>query len=439
MAAKRVYPDTNVALHYKAFSEIDWCSLVGADEVEIVITAVFLREIDELKDRARGAVQKRARNVSSWLADLRKSGASQIRPRVRVVVDSAEPEAAVDFAKLGLVPTINDDRFLACLIRDRDKLPDAELVCVTADNPLAFKCDGRAIQVVEPSKEDRLADEPDEQEKENRELRRKLEQFENAVPDLQLCWPDGNNFTTVSLVAVEPLADQEIENYVDEESDEMTTPEPTLLAVGLKPPSEKARTEYLKKLTEWLREQSAVQVKRGLTFDIGIILSNKGRGNATEIDIDLVFPRAVRIGENREMPELAKRPKRPKAKGLFDVPEFSRTSSLNLAPDVADLWRDAQAGPVYLSFVEEEPNKVRIVVRSLKHTTNIALPCFEAWFESDASVSSGFPIDYQIHSASTPILKTGQIHVKLDVMRDKAIVPEENEADEGRSEAEAVD
>jgi hypothetical protein len=42
MVTKRIYPDTMVALHYRPFDDIDWCALVAADEVVLVITSVCL-------------------------------------------------------------------------------------------------------------------------------------------------------------------------------------------------------------------------------------------------------------------------------------------------------------------------------------------------------------------------------------------------------------
>jgi hypothetical protein len=102
--AFRVYPDTNIALHYKGLEEIDWRTLVGAakdDEVVVVVTAVVLREIDAQKDRGRGVVQGRARRVSSWFGKVRREKKTELRPGIRMEVNATEPEVEVDLAAEG--------------------------------------------------------------------------------------------------------------------------------------------------------------------------------------------------------------------------------------------------------------------------------------------------------------------------------------------------
>ncbi|GMV17324.1 MAG: hypothetical protein AMXMBFR56_55480 [Polyangiaceae bacterium] len=433
MALKRAYPDANVALHYRPFDEIDWCSLVDATEVEIVLTAVFLREVEQQKDRGRGVVQKRARRVSSWLSGLRKSGRWEIRPGVRVVPAPSEPDADVDFAKYGLVSTVNDDRFLACILRDRAQVTDANVVCVTADGLLVFKADAQGIPVVEPRNIDRLADEPDEQERELRELRKQLAAVEGARPELELRWLNGDALAEVALAVIEPLSEEDIDNYLSEEGDEIAEPEAILLAIGKRPPSEKECADYLQKLREWVRAADALRVMRSLTFQVPLVLHNGGTGNAATIDIDLVFPVGLRLAEQRELPKLGQRPKPPKPTGPYDMlfaPQHlglgALSSALGLEPNLRGLFHEA----VRLSFDEEDSNCVHVEVDSLKHTSDVELPPFEAWFESAATVPTGLAIKYRIHSASTPEIRTGQLHVKLSVSRLAATIPEEDEPEE---------
>lgn len=435
MAQKRAYPDANVALHYRPFDEIDWCSLLDATEVVLVLTAVFLREVEQQKDRGRGGVQKRARRVSSWLSALRKSGRWEIRPGVKLVVAPSEPDADLDFAKHGLVPTVSDDRLLACILRDRVMLPDVDVACVTADGPLIFKADAQSIPVVEPREADRLVDEPDDQERELRELRKKLAAVESARPALELRWSDGKPHAEVPLAVVEPLSDEDIDNYLDEEGDEIEVPQAALLALGKRPPSKKLLATYLKELREWVRAADKRRTMRSLTFEVPLVLHNGGTGNAAAIDIDLVFPAELGLGEQREFPKVGKRPKRPQPTGPHDMlfaPQYHGfgplSRALALRPDLSALRHD----PIRLSF--DNASQVRVEVDSLKHTSDVQLPTFEAWFESVASVPTGFAIQYRIHSASTPDVKTGHIHVRLSVSRPVATIPEEDESDESDEE-----
>ena len=44
-----IFPDTNLFLHYRPLSEIDWCSLLQSNAVEIEIAPVVTRELEEQK------------------------------------------------------------------------------------------------------------------------------------------------------------------------------------------------------------------------------------------------------------------------------------------------------------------------------------------------------------------------------------------------------
>jgi hypothetical protein len=64
--AAAVFPDTNVFLHYRAINEVDWCALVKARPVQIMIAPMVPRELEEqrivhpvrkVRDRATSAIK----------------------------------------------------------------------------------------------------------------------------------------------------------------------------------------------------------------------------------------------------------------------------------------------------------------------------------------------------------------------------------------------
>ena len=181
MVVKRAYLDTPVAMHYRPFKEIDWRKLLGADAVVLAITPVFLREVDEHKDHKRGALQQRARRMNTWLAELRRTKSWEIRPGVRVEVNTREPELDVDFAACGLQLPVNDDKIVACMVRDAVVHAGVPLVCVTSDNALGYKVDGAGFDVVEPPEDMRLVDEPDAAEREKRELQKQIVELKKRI------------------------------------------------------------------------------------------------------------------------------------------------------------------------------------------------------------------------------------------------------------------
>lgn len=67
--------DSNILLHYKNFEDIPWSEEIGYDDITIVLTAMEIEEIDEKKDNDKGKILKRAKAVSSRIADILLDGA----------------------------------------------------------------------------------------------------------------------------------------------------------------------------------------------------------------------------------------------------------------------------------------------------------------------------------------------------------------------------
>ena len=424
MLTKRVYPDTPVAMHYRPIEEIDWRALVGADEVVLIITPVFLRELDEHKDHKRGALQQRARRASAWCGEVGRARNKVIRSGVRVEVNAREPELDVDFGRHGLVPSVNDDKIVACMLRDRQSDPDAQLVCVTSDNALAFKAEHAGFEVVHPPEEMRLPDEPDPVERENRQLRQKIVEMERRIdprPDLALRFEGGGDHTTVRLAGGEAPTDEDLDEEIEAER-VMLDVRYRFLEATHRLPSAQAKERYLKELRDWMVKTTKAAIDCAHTFDVRLVLANSGLGNALDIEVSLVFPPNVYVAETRSLPNVAKRPAPPEAEDKWQSPlalaEHRLMLNLNrftALEQIVDLETLRPRGPVRIEGNGNGPHGVRIIVARSKHQTQIVLPCFQAWFGVGRRIG-GFSIDYRIHAASTPDIKEGKLHVKVDAM-----------------------
>lgn len=447
MVTKRVYPDTPIALHYRPFEEIDWCALVAADEVVLVITSVLLREIDDHKDHKRGALQDRARRVSGWLGTLRKTKNWTIRPGVRVEVNPKEPEKDVDFSAHGLEPTVNDDKIIGCMLRDQQSDAGASLVCVTSDNTLAFKAEEAGFPVVEPPEDKRLVDEPDPAERENRQLRQKIVELEKRigpVADLDIRFNDGEDHFTATLSGLRKPTDADLDEETEAERAALDLRHKFLPSILHRPPSAKAVDRYLQQLRDWMVEHSAVAIMRGHTFDMRLVLVNAGTGNASDIEIDLAFPDAIFVARKRPLPNVQQRPTPPEPQEAYAslamamkpfVLPHSRLPALRLP----------EYEPVRLVLDTKSPHRVRVIVDRVKHQTEIVLPAFHAWFDT-GSVLGGFQIGYRIHAGSTPKINEGVLHVKVAVtegparlLRASLVPPDEQQIGEDNETPELVE
>lgn len=57
--------DTNIYLHYIDFEHIDWGTIIGDKEYEIVVPYTVIKEIDKCKDGPKSKIKVRAKAVAS--------------------------------------------------------------------------------------------------------------------------------------------------------------------------------------------------------------------------------------------------------------------------------------------------------------------------------------------------------------------------------------
>ncbi len=186
---KRVYPDTNVALHFKRFDEIDWLTLVDATEVDLVVALVVMEELDSKKWEGARGIKQRARELYGWLGKL--ANGAEIRRGVRIYFEPHAPELSIDFRAEHLNDRSEDDRLLACILAATRADTSTPVVAVTADLAMMHKLRGRGLTVAEPAEKDQRQVERDEVAEENRRLKAVVTQMQAATAALQLTFEDG--------------------------------------------------------------------------------------------------------------------------------------------------------------------------------------------------------------------------------------------------------
>lgn len=185
-----ILPDTNTLLHFKRPDQVDWQALVGTRDVEIVLAAVPVHEIDKHAIQHNIArTRERARDLKSWIRTLLKAeGGARI--------ESREPTA---FLTDGLDPNVPDDRLIATALMLQAE--GHEVAIYTDDTLIHAKARGRPIQVIFPLETDKLKEEPDPLRKENEELRRELNTIKLRQPRLSLGWGSGDSPLVIAMPA----------------------------------------------------------------------------------------------------------------------------------------------------------------------------------------------------------------------------------------------
>jgi predicted ribonuclease YlaK len=182
---KYAAPDTNYFLHYQSPEYVDWRTILGASEVQLVIFPTVIKELDRKKDDASPIIRKRAQAAISRLRGFRKSGSS-IREGVTIAFESREP--LIDFEANQLDSKHPDDPFEASGIQLRSEKRDLDLTIVTHDFGLELKASSR-FPVIGLRDEYRLPEEMDPKDDEIKKLRTEVDRLHSRFPGFSIEFP----------------------------------------------------------------------------------------------------------------------------------------------------------------------------------------------------------------------------------------------------------
>ena len=440
MSVQRIaaFPDTNLFLHYRPLSEIDWCSFLQASAVEIKVAAVVTRELEEqktlnlsrkLRDRAATALKL----LHSYL------GQSQVRDGVTLEFLINEPTAESAAAR-GLNLQLGDDRLVGTLLLYRDEHPDVPCTLVTSDLPLTVKATHYQIQLAAPSETLRLPSEPDVLEKKNKQLEAELLRYKSREPVVDVRFESGESHSRF-----------QIARQTDADSDSETKIQSMLAAakekcplIDLKPQQDSEATtiannpfaeiaESIRKATEgfqafgrqfyedynvrarayyrdyekYLRDTIAFKTLAMRTIKLNLILANTGTCPAEDIHVLLHFPDGFKLYDEEHPPKDPREPAVPSK----EINLFPNVSLLSSFPDIHRLpqLRD----PSLPRIRKTNSYEVTLENEKLQHGFIWTFTPLYVAFDSWESAKS-FSIDYTIYAGNMIDEQTGKLGVVIE-------------------------
>lgn len=309
MAAKTlVVLDSNVLLHFRLLDEIPWPSLVGAEEVVIVLVPAVLHDLDNKKNGSSDKLKKRAQRLFSainrWFPAGKTREDARIREGVGLRLVHLEPTPFP-----GLDYSVFDDRIVGSALGLRSDA--ARIVVFTGDILMRVKMENHDFEVLEVPETYRLKD--DDETKPVPVKRPRL------IPGLysgEVVEP--TSFTTVEVglsaarllpSAYEELAALESPVY----GSRATYIDFKLFGRG-QPTPERYR-DYIESILKYDRDNARV-----ITFRIGV--TNAGEAPAEDIAAEFRFPADLHVTDDEPV-----WPERPDSRDLRDL------ASLALARD----------------------------------------------------------------------------------------------------------
>jgi rRNA-processing protein FCF1 len=428
-----IFLDTNLFLHYRPISEIDWCRLVQARPVEIKIAAVVTRELEEqrvvhqsrkIRERAGSAVKL----LQSYIRQ------SHVRDGVPLQFLVDEPTAAYAAAhNLNLL--LADDRLIGTLLLYRDANPDARCIIVTNDLPLTVKLTHRQIEFISLDDSLLLQSEPDPLERKNKQLEAELLRYKSREPDLAIEFTDGRKYSRFRLTPVEaadPEPEIQAKLAVAREKCKSAELAPSPQPVNANDPfaavAEQVRQvtegfhvmgrqfyehynrrveQYYRDYEKYLRDTADFEALAARTIKLELILHNSGTCPAEDIDVSLHFPDGFMLYDEEHPPEPPEEPSVPSM-------EMNLFPSVSFLPGFPDINRLTSLPDRTRPRIRKTNSyDVTFEVLKLKHGFIWTIEPFYVAFDSWASAAS-FAIDYTIHAGNMIDQQTGHLSIVVE-------------------------
>jgi hypothetical protein len=389
-----------------------------AKDAVLVIPRVILGELNKHKDSHKSAaIQKRARLVCKKIQAWDKSGQVTNNIQFQFLVKTSDPK------KHGLNPSSVDDRFLADILEF--DAPQKDKILVAADMNMILTAKHLGIITEEIDENFKLPSKLDPLEKENRELQRRLNRLQNALPKLKVGLIESENDNDVEPNPVfkisrhELISDAEIEDKVSNlKLERFTPPIKNALHIAFASIGQEEINRYNEECScypdryrKYLYKLRECQKRHGIHFQIAII--NDGTAPAENVDVSFHFPDGFDMYLEDELPNLPYEPSLPqKPKTFVEQMKESMTSNIN----IRDLCRVSNT-KIPTSYTLKRTNSYDFTdsFRIIKHHEKVILPELFLFFPSYEQIKS-FQCTYRITVANLPDIVDGVINFKFDTV-----------------------
>lgn len=411
---KYVFLDTNVFLQFKDFEQIPWGELIGDMVFTIVVSDVVSREIDKHKDSARGKVQKRAKKVSSKLANAFLDGEIL---RVPMEFCSSHPSRLSDEQKAMFDASSQDDKILMCILTS--DYPKEDIVLVSYDNGILIKAKAWNLNILRMPEEYLLKEELSEEEKELALCKKELADLKNRMPKPIL---DLNNEKAVLKIQYQPSAS--IEDVVKEHMEKIKEKYPHVnrfgtnmkdkflsISLGNYGLFDATGMSYYDRYLDAFYDKEEKHCYFGLMQEeqehkiqkLSFALYNDGTDETGNVDVFISFPDEVMLytDECKKHIDIEK-PSTPAPYQPFSV-SFMRTDNQKRY-DRFEIWN--LGNPI-------EQHQLHFKVSAVNHGVSMLLSDGNDYYINKSSCGN-FDVSYRIVDSKLANPLEGKIHVEIE-------------------------
>jgi hypothetical protein len=427
VSAVAAFVDTLCFLHYPWLANLDWCDLLGAETVEIVLAPVVIAELDKKKNDGSQKVRQRARDALQRIKETLDRTTLRGDLRLGVTLRSIAQEPSIEFAEHGLSAGHADDRLIATIIEYTRGNPGATVVLVTDDTGLTLKSLSRALVVKEMPENQRLKDEPDAQAVETQRLRTALAEYENRLPRLRVAFGPRQDHRRLTLLPVVGGSPEQIAVRISDLKKKhqpyRKAPHPPSGIGGFlhEVPDEEIRRyndalpKFFSEMEKFFTASVETDNRFRRTLQLDLWIENYGTAPACAVLVFLHFPDGMVVSDDKHRPSepIPPEPPAPPRSGMGWIMRPSPLTGLTALLHRSDFTmphipvRENVSAP---TIKRTNSYKVRFEIEKAPHNLLVPLDPLFITFDSWASARP-FSIEWQIYTDSLPRPTEGRCHV----------------------------
>lgn len=365
---QRYAPDTNFFLQFKPPEEVPWAELTDANDIELIVLAEVLGELDKHKNGGNTRRATRSRNTLQRLRPLIVTGQETIEVRKQGprVVYRLAPDLPAERTKPTTLDTSTADgkiieEALAC------KATMGDLALLTHDSLPMLTARRHGLPVAPLPDTWRLPPERDAKDKEIASLKEELAAWTARAPKIDVQMQVHGEYVDRiegNLTRYAPLSQQFLEKAmqaVEVRHPDETVRIPGRLAISREADRERyehERAEWVAKVRDHLGRYPNTLNRGDSVFALMLTLQNLGLASAESLVVEVFAEGNIRLVRPDDMTQFLERqkfglPQPPRMRSLMDLadPLGIRISTPNLAQvRSVDTRRDTPPRDFYWQF-----------------------------------------------------------------------------------------
>lgn len=322
---KKIFVDTNIFLHFRFFTDINWLDACQDDKCKIIIAPIVIDELDKLKV-GTDARSKRARNALQKIEYYSEIQSLEIQSNVEIEIINTKPKKKT-FTRYHLNPDEHDNQLIACIIEYQSCNKDNNVFLCSYDIGPRLRSKQHGIGILKLPDTYLLPDKDSELDKQIKSLVEENKLLKTKVSKPTLQFENEKDFIKIKIseyvVNKTSFINSKIGSIKSEfpylklnEKQDINNPLAPLASFNIISEEQIDRynselDEYFSNYLFYLSSLFDYELKTSLSVRIVLLLTNTGNVPCNDVDIYCHFPDGFHLIEEDDLEFPPKEPYPP--------------------------------------------------------------------------------------------------------------------------------